>query len=118
MVEQLSVDTKNCLTFASRMARTEDDLAKHEGNVAMLRQKAEKTQHRFEKVIGLFDGTEVPVKEVFAQIYDERERISDLTARMERLENDGAIASDNDMCLAMDARINEVVRAIWNNCDL
>eukprot|EP00971_Amphidinium_carterae_P322440 6408369-Amphidinium_carterae.1 len=104
--------------MASRVARTEDGLAKHECNVAMLRQKAEKTQHRFEKVIGLLDGTEVPVKEVFAQIYDERERISDLISRLERLENDGAIASDNDVCLAMDARINEVVRAIWNNCDL
>eukprot|EP00971_Amphidinium_carterae_P280803 5574747-Amphidinium_carterae.3 len=66
MVEQLSVDTKNCLTFAARVAQTEDGLAKHECNVAMLRQKAEKTQHRFEKVIGLLDGTEVPVKEAFA----------------------------------------------------
>eukprot|EP00971_Amphidinium_carterae_P302650 6013633-Amphidinium_carterae.1 len=117
MVEQLSVDTKNCLTFATRVAHTEDGLAKHECNVAMLRQKAEMTQNRFEKVIRLLEGTEVPVKEVFAQVYAERERISELASRLEHLENDGAVASDNDMCLAMDARINEVVRAIWNNCD-
>eukprot|EP00971_Amphidinium_carterae_P157205 3116565-Amphidinium_carterae.1 len=118
MIEQLSVDTKNCLTFAARVARTEDALSKHEHNVACLRQRAEKTQHHFEKVIGLLDGTEVPVKEVFAQIYAERERISDLITRLEHLETDGAVASDNDMCLAMDARINDVVRAIWNDRDL
>eukprot|EP00971_Amphidinium_carterae_P071280 1409740-Amphidinium_carterae.2 len=47
MVEQLSVDTKNCLTFASRVARNEDALAKHEHNIALLRQKMEKTQHHF-----------------------------------------------------------------------
>eukprot|EP00971_Amphidinium_carterae_P152888 3030831-Amphidinium_carterae.2 len=58
MVEQLSEDTKNCLTFAARVARTEDTLAKHEHNVALLRQKAEKTQYHFEKVIGLLDGTD------------------------------------------------------------
>eukprot|EP00971_Amphidinium_carterae_P231831 4601056-Amphidinium_carterae.1 len=58
MVEQLSVDTKNCLLFASRVAKTEDELEKHGCHVAMLRQKAEKTQNRFEKVIGLLDGTE------------------------------------------------------------
>eukprot|EP00971_Amphidinium_carterae_P349803 6491234-Amphidinium_carterae.1 len=118
MVEQLSVDTKNCLTFASRVARTEENLSQHECHVAMLRQKAEKTQHRFEKVIGLLEGTDVPVKEAFAQIYGERKRIDDLIPRLEHLETDGAIASDNDVCLAMDARINEVVRAIWNTCDL
>eukprot|EP00971_Amphidinium_carterae_P280802 5574747-Amphidinium_carterae.2 len=39
-------------------------------------------------------------------------------SRLEHLENDGAMALDNDMCLAINAQINEVVRAIWNNCDL
>eukprot|EP00971_Amphidinium_carterae_P300975 5980333-Amphidinium_carterae.1 len=96
MVEQLSVDTKNCLTFALRLAKTEDELEKHGCHVAMLRQKAEKTQSRFEKVIGLLDGTEVPVKEVFAQIYAEQKRITELNSRLEHLENDGAVASDND----------------------
>eukprot|EP00971_Amphidinium_carterae_P152887 3030831-Amphidinium_carterae.1 len=38
--------------------------------------------------------------------------------RLEHLEKDGVVASDNDMCLAMDARINDVVRAIWNDRDL
>eukprot|EP00971_Amphidinium_carterae_P091387 1809179-Amphidinium_carterae.1 len=43
MVEQLSVDVKNCLTFATRVARNEDAMARQESNVASLREKAEKT---------------------------------------------------------------------------
>eukprot|EP00971_Amphidinium_carterae_P244052 4846109-Amphidinium_carterae.1 len=61
---------------------------------------------------------DVPVKEVFSQIYAEKERIDDLVARLEQLEVNGAVASDNEVCLAMDARINSIVHAIWNDRDL
>eukprot|EP00971_Amphidinium_carterae_P238216 4729205-Amphidinium_carterae.1 len=41
-----------------------------------------------------------------------------MTTRLEHLETDGAVATDNDMFLAMDARINSTVQAIWNDRDL
>eukprot|EP00971_Amphidinium_carterae_P349861 6491267-Amphidinium_carterae.1 len=69
-------------------------------------------------VIGLLDGIDVPVKEVFSQIYAEKERIDDLVARLEQLEVNGTVASDNEVCLAMGARINSILHAIWNDRDL
>eukprot|EP00971_Amphidinium_carterae_P128048 2536459-Amphidinium_carterae.1 len=121
-VEQLSTDVKSCLSFAGRLTRNEEATAKQDAkfvaNVSILRQKAERTQSRFEKVIGLLDGIDVPVREAFSQIYAEREGIDNMTARLVQLEDNGAVASDNDMCLAMDARISGVVQAIWNDRDL
>eukprot|EP00971_Amphidinium_carterae_P257282 5107523-Amphidinium_carterae.2 len=75
-------------------------------------------QKRHSLLIGLLDGTVVPVKEVFSQIYAERNRINDLITRLELLEDNGAIASANEVCLAMDARINSIVHAIWSDRDL
>eukprot|EP00971_Amphidinium_carterae_P140134 2776762-Amphidinium_carterae.1 len=121
VVERLSTEVKSCLAFAGRLTRSEVATAKQDANVSILRQKLEKTQSRFEKVSGLLEGIDTPVREVFAQLYEEKERIDQLTGRLVQLEDNGVNASDNDMYLALDAReprVTSVVQAIWNDKDL
>eukprot|EP00971_Amphidinium_carterae_P095715 1894228-Amphidinium_carterae.3 len=83
-----------------QLARNEEAMVKQDANVSSLRQRAEKTQSRFEKVVGPLDGIDVPVREAVSQIYAEKERIDDIIARLTQLEDNRTVASDTDMCVS------------------
>eukprot|EP00971_Amphidinium_carterae_P008645 170173-Amphidinium_carterae.1 len=64
------------------------------------------------------EGVTTPVREIFAQIYEEKVRTDELAARLLQLEDNGVNASEKDMCAALNDRVTNIIQAIWSEQDL